>query len=82
MKEGNVEFTLVNIIKNYTSRTAQAINRKTYLREELGLSSFDMIALSVEIEDLFSINIDNINVLAEIDTFGDAVDLITEALAK
>ena len=81
MKNGNVEHTLVKIIQNYTNRDAEVINRTAYLREELGLSSFDMIALSAEIEDSFAINIDNIDVLAEIETFGDVVDLITDKLA-
>ena len=81
MKEDNIEHALVKIIQNYTNREADAINRTAYLREGLGLSSFDMIALSVEIEESFSINIDNIDVLTDIDTFGDAVDLITEKIS-
>jgi len=82
MNETDVEHTLVTIIKNYTNRKAEVIDRAVSLREELGLSSFDMIALSAEIEDSFLISIDNIDVITGIDTFGDAVDLIMEKLAK
>ena len=81
MEEANVERTLVRVFKNYADRNTDSISRTTYLREDLGLSSFDMIALSAEIEDEFSINMDNIDVLAEIDTFGDVVDLVAGMLA-
>jgi acyl carrier protein len=78
MKEENFESALAEIIKNYTDSTVEAIHRTTFLREELGLSSFDMIALSTEIEDTFSIHIDNLDIFADIETFGDLVELITE----
>jgi acyl carrier protein len=82
MKVDNVESTLVRIIANYTDREAESIHRTADLREELGLSSFDLIALSTEIEESFTINIDNIDVLAEVDTFGYLVDLITKEVDK
>ena len=79
MKEANIERALAKTIRNYTERK-EDINRAVCLREELGLSSFDLIALSTEIEDLFSITIDNVDILAEIDTFGDLVDIIAERI--
>ena len=82
MNKSDIEKTLVNIIKNYTNSKAEDIHCLTSLREEIGLSSFDMISMGVEIESSFSINIDNINILAEIDTIGDVVDLISEKIAK
>ena len=80
MDETIVERALGKIIQKYTDMKAETFTRTLSLREDLGLSSFDMIAMSAEIEDAFSINIDNTDVLAEIDTFGDAVDLVTEKL--
>ena len=81
MNKSDIEKTLVNIFENYTNSNAD-INCLTSLREEIGLSSFDMISMGVEIESSFSINIDNVNILAEIDTVGDVVDLISEKIAK
>jgi acyl carrier protein len=76
----NVELTLIKIIKNYTNKEEDDINRAVSLREELGLSSFDIIALSAEIEESFSINIDNMDVLSDIETLGDLADLISANL--
>jgi len=81
VNKSDIEKTLVNIFENYTNSNAD-INCLTSLREEIGLSSFDMISMGVEIESSFSINIDNVNILAEIDTVGDVVDLISEKIAK
>ena len=41
-----------------------------------------MIALSVEIENTFSIDIDNIDILSAINTFGDVIDLVNEHIWK
>ena len=78
MKEKNTERVLVDILKNYTNCGAEAIVRTANLREDLGLTSFDVIALSTEIEDAFSISIENIDVLAKINTFGDLADLLAK----
>jgi len=78
MNAENVERILINIIKNYTDKREDAINRAARLREELGLSSFDIIALSAEIEESFSISIDNMDALAGIETLGELADLIGE----
>jgi len=82
MEKANVERTLFEMIKNYTNRKAEAIHRSASLREDLGLSSFDMIAMSAEIEESFSITVDNLDVLADIDTFGDLVDIFAEKITQ
>jgi acyl carrier protein len=78
----NVENALIEIVKNYTDIKAETISRTTHLREDLGLSSFDLIAMSTEIEGSLSINVDNVDILAELDTFGDVVDLVTEKICE
>ena len=76
----DVERTLIRIIKNYTDIKEGEITRSAHLREELGLSSFDIIALSAEIEESFSVGIDNMDVFADIETFGDLADVIAANL--
>ncbi|MCL2165918.1 MAG: acyl carrier protein [Clostridiales bacterium] len=76
MDKADIARGLVDIIGNYTEFDMGVIDPSTSLREELGLTSFDIIALLTEIEETFSISIDDIDVLADIGTFGEAIDLV------
>jgi len=78
----NVERTLVEIFKNYTNSQVETIHWESNLRQDLGLSSFDMIALCTEIEGSFSITIDGVDALAWGETVGDIVNLITKKIAQ
>ncbi|MCL2162790.1 MAG: acyl carrier protein [Oscillospiraceae bacterium] len=76
MNKSDIERGLADIIANYTEFDMKTVGRATSLREDLGLSSFDIIALVTEIEEKFSISVDDIDILSEMKTFGEAVDLV------
>ena len=77
MNSTEVEYRLKKIIAEYTEVDLKSISRETSLREEIGLSSFDMISLIVEIEEQFSIDIDDLDAYAEIETFEEIIEYIT-----
>ena len=77
MNSTEVEYRLKKIIAEYTEVDVKSISRETSLREEIGLSSFDMISLIVEIEEQFSIDIDDLDAYAEIETFEEIIEYIT-----
>ena len=80
MNKSDVERGLTDIIANYTEFKMESVNSATTLREELGLSSFDIISLITEIEESFSISVDEVDMISELDTFGEAVDLVAGLL--
>ena len=77
MNSTEVEYRLKKIIAEYTEVDVKSISHATSLREEIGLSSFDMISLIVEIEEQFSIDIDDLDAYAEIETFEEIIEYIT-----
>ena len=80
MNKSDVERGLTEIIANYTEFKMESVNRATTLREDLGLTSFDIISLITEIEESFSISVDDVDMISELDTFGEAVDLVAGLL--
>ncbi|MCL2121303.1 MAG: acyl carrier protein [Clostridiales bacterium] len=78
MDKSDIARDLAAIVENYTEFDMGIIDPSTSLREELGLTSFDIIALLTEIEEVFSISIDDIDLLADIGTFGEAIDLVAD----
>ena len=80
MNKKDIESTLSKIITNFTEFNMKEANRSTSLREDIGLSSFDIIALITDIEEAFAISIDDFEKVADLTTFGEAVDLIAGLL--
>ena len=80
MKKSEIERRLAAIITNYTEFDMKTVNQSTTLREDIGLTSFDTISLITEIEESFSVNIDDAAILSEIVTFGETVDFIAYVL--
>jgi len=80
MDRTDIESNLAKIIANYTEFDMSKVVQATSLREEIGLSSFDIIALVTEIEETFAINIDDYDIVAAVNTFGEAADMIAGQL--
>ena len=80
MKKSEIERRLAAIIANYTEFDMKNVSQPTTLREDIGLTSFDIISLITEIEESFSMNIDDAAILSEIVTFGETVDFIADVL--
>ncbi|MCL2058885.1 MAG: acyl carrier protein [Oscillospiraceae bacterium] len=76
MTESDIERGLSEVLASYTEFDMKTADRSTSLREDLGLSSFDLITLITQLEERFSISIDDMDILSDIKTFGDAVDMI------
>lgn len=55
MKRKLTEKKLVRIISSYTDMDANQINSNSMLKEDLGLSSFDLVCISAEVEEKYKI---------------------------
>lgn len=56
------------------------INEETKILEDLGFTSIAMLYMSVSIEEMFSIRLDDVNIW-DLHTLGDAISMIQSKLA-
>ena len=71
---------IIEIISDFVEVDLSEINADSKIRSDVGLNSFDLVNVAVEIEREFGITIPDVEI-ASIKTLGDLVDLVAEKQA-
>ena len=71
---------IIEIISDFVEVDLSAINADSKIRSDIGLNSFDLVNVAVEIEREFGITIPDVEI-ASIKTLGDLADLVAEKQA-
>ncbi len=75
MKNNKTEF--LNLIAQFSNKTANDITNEMRFREDLGFSSLDFMAFLGELEDTFDIELDE-DMATQITTVSDALNYLDE----
>lgn len=80
MKKNKVEKKVINIISRYTDVKKARIKSQSLLKEELDLSSFDLVSITVEFEKAFSITFKDVTCFEQLMTLGDITQFICNTI--
>lgn len=80
MTEKQIQKKLLKIICKYTDVKKSTLHASTDLKKDLGLSSFDYVSIISDIEQVFSISLDNQDEIENIYVVEDICKIIGDTL--
>lgn len=80
VKKEKVEKKVIKIFAKYTDKKNKNIQKESKLKEELGLTSYDLLSITADFEKAFSITFQDITCLEDLYTVEDVTNFIYQRL--